>query len=100
MQRHRFNPWPGTLGQGSGVAAAARQVTAVAQIQSLARELPYAAGAAIKIIIIIIIIIIKAGPNWLTCSPFFEMLREGERRSRRGPVQSAYFENIQNQGLP
>ena len=70
----------------------------MAQIQSLARELPYAAGAAIKIIIIIIII--KAGPNWLTCSPFFEMLWEGKRRSRRGPVQSAYFENIQNQGLP
>ena len=39
--------------KGSGVAAAAAQVTATAQIHSLAWELPYATGAAIKKITII-----------------------------------------------
>ena len=34
--------------EGSSVAAAVAQVAAAAQIQSLAQELPYAAGAAIK----------------------------------------------------
>ena len=34
--------------KGFGVAAAVAQVTAVAQIQCLAQELPYAVGAAIK----------------------------------------------------
>ena len=34
--------------QGSSTATAAAEVTAVALIQSLASELPYAAGAAIK----------------------------------------------------
>ena len=34
--------------QGSGIAAAAAWVAAVAQIQSLAQELPHAADAAIK----------------------------------------------------
>ena len=34
--------------KGSGVAAAAAQVAAMAQIQSLAQELPCAVGAAIK----------------------------------------------------
>ena len=33
---------------GSGIATAVAQVAALAQIQSLACELPYAAGAAIK----------------------------------------------------
>ena len=36
------------MGQGSGVAVVAVQVTATAPIQPLARELPCAAGAAIK----------------------------------------------------
>ena len=40
-------PGPAQWVKGSGVAAVA-QVTAVALIQSLARELPYATGAAIK----------------------------------------------------
>ena len=35
--------------KGSGIVTAAPQVVAVAQIQSLARELPYAAGVAIKL---------------------------------------------------
>ena len=34
--------------KGSGIAAAVAWVTAAAQIQSLAWEIPYAAGAAIK----------------------------------------------------
>ena len=34
--------------KGSGVAIAVAQVAAAAQIQSLAQELPYAAGVAIK----------------------------------------------------
>ena len=35
--------------KGFGVAAAVAQVTAGAQIQSLAQELPYTMGAAIKL---------------------------------------------------
>lgn len=35
----------------------------------------------------------KVGPNWLTCSPFFETLWEGRRHEWRGPAQSAYFRN-------
>ena len=35
--------------KGSDIAAAAAQVAAVAQLQSLARELPYAVGVAIKL---------------------------------------------------
>ena len=34
--------------KGSSIAAAVVQVTAIAQIQSLAQELPYASGVAIK----------------------------------------------------
>ena len=34
--------------KGAGMAAAATQAAAVAQIQSLAQELPYATGEAIK----------------------------------------------------
>ena len=34
--------------KGSGIAALAGEATSVAQIQSLAQELPYATGAAIK----------------------------------------------------
>ena len=34
--------------KGSGIAAAVAYVTAAAQIQSLARDLPYASAAAIK----------------------------------------------------
>ena len=34
--------------KGSGIGAAVSWVTAAAQIQSLAWEIPYAAGAAIK----------------------------------------------------
>ena len=36
---HRFDPQPGTVGQGFGVAAAPAQVTTLAQIWSLAWEL-------------------------------------------------------------
>ena len=35
----------GSVGQGSGVVTTAAQVTAVAQVQLLARELPHAMGA-------------------------------------------------------
>ena len=41
-------PGPVQWVKGSGVAAAVVQVTAAAWIQSLAQELPYATGAAIK----------------------------------------------------
>ena len=34
----RFDPWPGTLGEGSGVATAAAEITAVARIRSLAQK--------------------------------------------------------------
>ena len=43
LQRCRFDPWPGPLGyKGSGTAVT------VAWIQSLAWELSYAVGVAIK----------------------------------------------------
>ena len=47
LQRCRFNPQPGAVPQGSGVAAVVAWVTAEARIQSLAWEFPYAVSAAI-----------------------------------------------------
>ena len=44
-QNRRLSRW-GAAGLGSSVAAAATQVTAAAQIQSLAQELPYAVSEA------------------------------------------------------
>ena len=41
-------PDPAQWVKGSGIAALAGEATSVAQIQSLAQELPYATGAAIK----------------------------------------------------
>ena len=41
-------PGPAQWVKGSGIAAAAGWITAVAQIQSLAWEFPYATGEAIK----------------------------------------------------
>ena len=41
-------PGPVKWVKGSGVAEAVAEVTAVAQIQSLAQELPYAVGMTIK----------------------------------------------------
>ena len=38
----------GAVGQGSGVVTAAAQVAAVAQVQSLAQQLPYAVSMAKK----------------------------------------------------
>jgi len=49
LQRSRFDPWPAQWFKGSSVAAAAPQVAAEAQIQSLARDLPFAMGAAVTI---------------------------------------------------
>ena len=47
--RLRLDPQPSSVGEGSGVAAAAAQVaTVVAQIQSLAQELPYVTAIAKK----------------------------------------------------
>ena len=40
----RFDPWPGAVGLGSGVAAAVAWVVVVAQIRSLTQELQYAIG--------------------------------------------------------
>ena len=40
LLRRRFDPWPGAVGSGSRIAAAA------AQTQFLAREPPFAVGAA------------------------------------------------------
>ena len=48
LQRHGFDPWPGTVVKGSHVATAATQFTTVAWIQSQAQEFPYAVGAVIK----------------------------------------------------
>ena len=48
LWRCRFNPLPTTVGQRSSVAAAAVQIAAVAWIQSLAQELLYVMGMAIK----------------------------------------------------
>ena len=45
LQRHRFNP---RFNARSSIVAGATQVTAVAQIQSLAQELPYATAVVIK----------------------------------------------------
>ena len=42
-------PSPAQQVKGSGIAAAAVQVTAAAQIQSLAQELPHACGDSHKI---------------------------------------------------
>lgn len=46
--RYGFDPWPGPVGYRFSVAAAAAWVAAVARIQFLALELPYAVNAAIK----------------------------------------------------
>ena len=43
-----FTQCSGLRTQGSGIAAAVVQVTAVARIQTLTQELPYALNAAIK----------------------------------------------------
>ena len=48
LQRCGFHPWPSTVGKGACVALPAAWVTAVAQIQSLAWELLYTVGVAIK----------------------------------------------------
>ena len=48
LRRFRFYPWSSTMVKGYGVVAAAMQVTAMAGIQFLDRELPCATGAAIK----------------------------------------------------
>ena len=45
LLRRRFDPWPGSVlswVNGSSVAVAVAQVTAAAQIQFQAQELPYA----------------------------------------------------------
>ena len=39
-----FDPQPGTVGYGSGIATAGAWVAAAAWIQSLAQKHPYAAG--------------------------------------------------------
>lgn len=44
----RLDPWPDTVGQGSGVGVAVAQVTVPAHIQFLTQELPHAAGMAKK----------------------------------------------------
>ena len=49
MWRLVFDPQPGQWVKGSSIATAVGWVTAVARIQSLAQELPYAAGVAIKL---------------------------------------------------
>ena len=51
LLRHRFDPWPSAVGQGSGVATTVVQVAAAAWIQSLAQELPYAVGMEKKLAI-------------------------------------------------
>ena len=48
LQRRGFNPQPGTVGEGSGVATVVVLVAAAAWIQPLAWELPYGVGATIK----------------------------------------------------
>ena len=48
MQWCGFDPWPGAVGHGSGIAAAVVEVETVAQTQSLAQELPYSGGIAKK----------------------------------------------------
>ena len=48
LRQCRFDPQPGPVGWGSGIAAAVALVTAVAQTWSLAQELPYATGVAEK----------------------------------------------------
>ena len=48
VPRSRFDPWPGAVGSGSGIAPAVAYVAAASQIQSLAQELPYVTGVAIK----------------------------------------------------
>ena len=40
----RFDPQPGTVGEGSGTATAVAWVKTAAQIRSLAWEFPYAMG--------------------------------------------------------
>ena len=42
LRQHGFNPWPGPVGYGSGIATAMAKLAAAAQIWSLAGELPYA----------------------------------------------------------
>ena len=44
-----FDPWPGAVVKGCSVGAAAPHVAAVAQVQSLAWELPCASCVAIKL---------------------------------------------------
>ena len=48
LQMHGFNPWPKQWVKGYGLASAAGEVAAEAQIQSLALEHSYAVGGAIK----------------------------------------------------
>ena len=43
-----FDPWPGAVVKGYGVATTVALVAAAAQIQPLAWKLPYATGVAIK----------------------------------------------------
>ena len=45
LQRCGFDPWPAQWVKWSSVAASVAQGAAVAQIQSLGWELPYATGA-------------------------------------------------------
>ena len=49
LKRYRFDPQPGVMGLGPGIAAAVPQVTAAGWIQSLGWKFPYARGVAIKI---------------------------------------------------
>lgn len=46
--RCRFRPRPAQWVKASSIGAAVAQIIAAAQIQSLAEELPYAMGTAIK----------------------------------------------------
>ena len=48
LQRHVFDPWPGAVGERIWCAAVV-WVAAAAQVYSLAWELPYAMGVAVKI---------------------------------------------------
>ena len=48
MWTYEFDPQRGAVVKGSSVATGVEQVTAVAQIQSLARELPHAVAEAIR----------------------------------------------------
>ena len=48
LQWCRFDPWPSTVGSGSGIAAALIYIIAVGWIRSLVQKVPCALGAAKK----------------------------------------------------